>query len=113
MSTLPGPTTPFVPPDAEAGARGESRGSAAETLHSGPAGFAELAHQLQVAVVEMGEWMGEYGTFRPHSSLDVSRATLERECEQLRTRLRDNYPFFHPRYVGQMLKPPHPAAVIG
>jgi glutamate/tyrosine decarboxylase-like PLP-dependent enzyme len=27
--------------------------------------------------------------------------------------LRDNYPFFHPRYVGQMLKPPHPAAVIG
>ena len=28
-------------------------------------------------------------------------------------RLRDNYPFFHPRYVGQMLKPPHPAAIVG
>ena len=28
-------------------------------------------------------------------------------------RLRDNYPFHHPRYAGQMLKPPHPAAVIG
>ena len=27
--------------------------------------------------------------------------------------MRDNYPFFHPRYAGQMLKPPHPAAVIG
>ena len=32
---------------------------------------------------------------------------------ELRDRLRNNYPFFHPRYVGQMLKPPHPAAVIG
>lgn len=25
-------------------------------------------------------------------------------------RLQDNYPYFHPRYVGQMLKPPHPVA---
>jgi len=25
-------------------------------------------------------------------------------------RLRDNYPYFHPRYAGQMLKPPHPVA---
>jgi len=23
-------------------------------------------------------------------------------------RLRGNYPFFHPGYSGQMLKPPHP-----
>ena len=28
-------------------------------------------------------------------------------------RLTDNYPFFHPAYAGQMLKPPHPAAVVG
>ena len=26
------------------------------------------------------------------------------------TRLQDNYPYFHPLYAGQMLKPPHPAA---
>src|SRR3712207_7198197 len=26
-------------------------------------------------------------------------------------RLQDNYPFFHPRFAGQMLKPPHPVAV--
>jgi glutamate/tyrosine decarboxylase-like PLP-dependent enzyme len=25
----------------------------------------------------------------------------------------DHYPFFHPRYAGQMLKPPHPVAVAG
>ena len=27
-------------------------------------------------------------------------------------RLRDNYPFFHPSYAGQMLKPPHPIAAL-
>lgn len=27
-------------------------------------------------------------------------------------RLRDNYPYFHPLYAGQMLKPPHPVARI-
>jgi tyrosine decarboxylase/aspartate 1-decarboxylase len=26
------------------------------------------------------------------------------------TRMRDNYPYFHPQYAGQMLKPPHPVA---
>jgi len=31
----------------------------------------------------------------------------------LSERLRENYPHFHPLYAGQMLKPPHPAAVIG
>src|SRR5258707_5657345 len=25
-------------------------------------------------------------------------------------RLRDNYPYFHPLYAGQMMKPPHPVA---
>jgi tyrosine decarboxylase/aspartate 1-decarboxylase len=28
----------------------------------------------------------------------------------LAERLRDNYPYFHPLYAGQMLKPPHPVA---
>ena len=27
-------------------------------------------------------------------------------------RMKDNYPYFHPFYAGQMLKPPHPAASI-
>ena len=33
---------------------------------------------------------------------EVLRATAER--------LKDNYPYFHPLYAGQMLKPPHPVA---
>ncbi len=40
-------------------------------------------------------------------------AVDERGAEVLDTvaaRLRDNYPYFHPLYAGQMLKPPHPVA---
>jgi glutamate/tyrosine decarboxylase-like PLP-dependent enzyme len=72
-----------------------------------------LGDQLRFAVREMASWMGEFGSFDADASLDVPLEDLQRECRELRSRLRDNYPFFHPRYVGQMLKPPHPAAVIG
>lgn len=30
--------------------------------------------------------------------------------QQVALRLQDNYPYFHPLYAGQMLKPPHPVA---
>ncbi|MGQ0383682.1 MAG: pyridoxal phosphate-dependent decarboxylase family protein [Gammaproteobacteria bacterium] len=29
---------------------------------------------------------------------------------EVATRMQDNYPYFHPQYAGQMLKPPHPVA---
>lgn len=35
---------------------------------------------------------------------------LERIILDVAERLRDNYPYFHPLYAGQMLKPPHPVA---
>src|SRR3990170_5188834 len=34
----------------------------------------------------------------------------ERVLVEAAKRLRDNFPYFHPLYAGQMLKPPHPAA---
>ena len=45
--------------------------------------------------------------FAPHAAdekklMEVLTATAER--------LQDNYPYFHPLYAGQMLKPPHPVA---
>jgi len=78
-----------------------------------PAGAVELGEQLQTAVAEMAAWMREYGEVRPHPAQDVDLTELAAATAELRTRLRDNYPFHHPRYAGQMLKPPHPAAVIG
>jgi tyrosine decarboxylase / aspartate 1-decarboxylase len=35
---------------------------------------------------------------------------LEAVLAETATRLGDNYPYFHPLYAGQMLKPPHPLA---
>ncbi len=39
----------------------------------------------------------------------ISNATAI--LQSLEERLKENYPFFHPRYAGQMLKPPHPIAI--
>jgi glutamate/tyrosine decarboxylase-like PLP-dependent enzyme len=47
----------------------------------------------------------------PASEVDPDR--LAAAWEEYTGRLQDNYPFFHPRYAGQMLKPPHPVAVAG
>ena len=44
---------------------------------------------------------------------DSKDAGMERLAEVLTAtagRLQDNYPYFHPLYAGQMLKPPHPVA---
>lgn len=43
----------------------------------------------------------------PVSALNVDAAAVLNEAA---TRLRDNYPYGHPLYAGQMLKPPHPVA---
>jgi tyrosine decarboxylase/aspartate 1-decarboxylase len=37
-------------------------------------------------------------------------AAMERVLESVARRMGDNYPYFHPLYAGQMLKPPHPVA---
>ena len=40
----------------------------------------------------------------------VEKRRLESVLEEVARRLQDNYPYFHPLYAGQMLKPPHPVA---
>jgi len=43
-------------------------------------------------------------------SRSVDPAALRRVLLATAERLRDNYPYFHPQYAGQMLKPPHAVA---
>jgi glutamate/tyrosine decarboxylase-like PLP-dependent enzyme len=47
----------------------------------------------------------------PAAAVDEGR--LAAAWAEYTGRLQDNYPFFHPRYAGQMLKPPHPVAIAG
>ena len=49
--------------------------------------------------------------FEPSVTGSVSPERAASILEELQHRLEDNYPFFHPRYAGQMLKPPHPIAI--
>ncbi len=46
--------------------------------------------------------------FRP----DVDEKALAVVLDEAATRMHDNYPYYHPQYAGQMLKPPHPIARI-
>jgi glutamate/tyrosine decarboxylase-like PLP-dependent enzyme len=73
----------------------------------------DLREWLGVAVDEIDRWQEEYGPFERHDSVSVGDDEFAVAFSKLIGRLRENYPFFHPRYAGQMLKPPHPAAAVG
>ncbi len=73
----------------------------------------DIRYWLERAVAAVEEWAAEYGPYQLHPSLSVSDEEFAEAFAALTERLHDNYPFFHPRYAGQMLKPPHPAAVVG
>ncbi|MEU9337840.1 aminotransferase class I/II-fold pyridoxal phosphate-dependent enzyme [Streptomyces sp. NPDC048290] len=73
----------------------------------------ELAHWLGRATSAVQNWADTFAPYHPHPSLAVDEDRLAAVFEEFTGRLTDNYPFFHPHYAGQMLKPPHPAAVLG
>ncbi|MFE6613231.1 pyridoxal phosphate-dependent decarboxylase family protein [Amycolatopsis sp. NPDC057786] len=73
----------------------------------------DFRYWLGQALTSNEGWAETFGSFRPHPSLEISDGRFEAAFEELTERLKDNYPFFHPSYAGQMLKPPHPAAVVG
>jgi glutamate/tyrosine decarboxylase-like PLP-dependent enzyme len=46
----------------------------------------------------------------PSSKGDQNKERMSAVMQEVATRMQDNYPYFHPQYAGQMLKPPHPIA---
>jgi glutamate/tyrosine decarboxylase-like PLP-dependent enzyme len=73
----------------------------------------DLRHWLTSGVDAVQAWQAGFAPFEPDASLDISEERFGAAFTELTERLQDNYPFFHPSYAGQMLKPPHPAAVAG
>ena len=57
------------------------------------------------------DWEASWGPYRPHRSVGVDPERARAAVDALTERLQGNYPFGHPRYAGQMLKPPHPVAI--
>lgn len=51
-----------------------------------------------------------YSSLPLSQTAPLDRAAMLKVLELAATRLHENYPYFHPLYAGQMLKPPHPIA---
>jgi glutamate/tyrosine decarboxylase-like PLP-dependent enzyme len=73
----------------------------------------DLDHWLSQAAASIADWQGTFGAYDAHPSVAVSDEQFGAAFAEFAARLRDNYPFFHPAYAGQMMKPPHPAAIVG
>jgi glutamate/tyrosine decarboxylase-like PLP-dependent enzyme len=65
------------------------------------------------AIREIRKWEGGFGPYDRHASTHLETDKVAGVLGEYTERLKNNYPFFHPRYAGQMLKPPHPAAIAG
>ena len=73
----------------------------------------DLGNWLALADRCISSWEANWEAFERHDSLKVDPDTLKGAFAAYTQRLADNYPFFHPSYAGQMLKPPHPVAILG
>ena len=58
-------------------------------------------------------WEASWPPYQQDATLGLDVERMRAPLAALAERLRENYPHFHPLYAGQMLKPPHPAAVLG
>lgn len=70
---------------------------------------------IDLALVEQGlaalaGWERNWPALTPDESLAIAPERANEIITELVNRLKDNYPFFHPTYAGQMLKPPHAIA---
>lgn len=61
---------------------------------------------LEKALSKLSEGFSELPTTNSNSD----ERALEKILLQVAERMQDNYPYFHPMYAGQMLKPPHDIA---
>ncbi len=78
-----------------------------------PVAAQSLGGWLKEADRCVSTWEARWGAYEIHPSLRVDHEELSATYQTYVNRLAGNYPFFHPRYAGQMLKPPHPVAILG
>ena len=61
---------------------------------------------LQDALSVLEQGCDNLPSFRPDFDVDEMAGVLG----EVARRMQDNFPYYHPQYAGQMLKPPHPVA---
>ncbi len=73
----------------------------------------DIGEWLHEAARCVRQWEGRWSPFVTDPSLQVAEEEVRAAFDRFMHRLYGNYPFFHPSYAGQMLKPPHPVAALG
>ena len=63
---------------------------------------------LSEALSNLDQGFSDLPGFDANTDIDSLREVMQLVSEKMK----DNYPYFHPLYAGQMLKPPHPIARI-
>jgi glutamate/tyrosine decarboxylase-like PLP-dependent enzyme len=76
-------------------------------------GSGQRAHLLATAEAMVAAWEARFGAYEPHPATVPDPERLAAAWANFSQRMDDHYPFFHPRYAGQMLKPPNPVAAAG
>jgi glutamate/tyrosine decarboxylase-like PLP-dependent enzyme len=66
---------------------------------------------IEAALDLVESWEARWGERPAAPAVDPGRWTAA--WQEFERRMDGNFPFFHPRFAGQMLKPPHPAAAAG
>ena len=66
---------------------------------------------IEAALDLVQAWESRWGERPDPPAVDAER--WAEAWEEFERRMGGNYPFFHPRFAGQMLKPPHPVAAAG
>lgn len=72
--------------------------------------YAPYLPLLENLVKELDLWRAEYGEEIDPLPAHLEQSKIAKAAKNLSRKLQGNYPFHHPQYAGQMLKPPHPAA---
>src|SRR5450631_3344617 len=65
---------------------------------------------LDILRAAVGKLEGGFADLPPSATGAADGAAMEAVLLEAAGRLADNFPYFHPLYAGQMLKPPHPVA---
>ena len=65
---------------------------------------------LALLEAALGRLEAGFTDLPPAADPPAGGARMGRVLAEVARRLQDNYPYFHPLYAGQMLKPPHPVA---
>ncbi len=69
--------------------------------------FSAIRRLLPESLKALDEWQARWHEFETDETLVLPDNRAREVLDTLLERLEENYPFFHPSYAGQMLKPPH------